>query len=224
MAKRLTEKQKEEIKINFLDNESVETLSEKFNCTKTTIIRNLKKSLGEIKYKEILNRLNTTFNYEDQKFLENENQLTIEKNKVNKSEDTSISKSRSNEDKIDPFESFIEITPLDHDFENVSQKDISSIPLSEINLPNVVFLIFKKEIELETKYLKDYPEWQFLPQNDLKRKTIEIHFDLKTAKRICNKDQKVLKVPNTDVFRIVAPILISRGISRIVTAENLISI
>ena len=220
MAKRLTEKQKEEIKIYFLDNQSVEFLSERFNCTKTTIIRNLKKSLGEIKYKEILNRLNTTFNYEDQKFLENENQLTIEKNKVNKSEDTSISKSRSNEDKIDPFESFIEITPLDHDFENVSQKDISSIPLSEINLPNVVFLIVKKEIELETKYLKDYPEWQFLPQNDLKRKTIEIHFDSKTAKRMCNKDQKVLKVPNTDVFRLVAPILMSRGISRIVTAEN----
>ena len=224
MAKRLTEKQKEEIKINFLDNQSVEFLSERFNCTKTTIIRNLKKSLGEIKYKEILNRLNTTFNYEDQKFLENENQLTIEKNKVNKSEDTSISKSRSNEDKIDPFESFIEITPLDHDFEDVSQKDISSIPLSEIKLPNMVFLIVKKEIELETKYLKDYPEWQFLPQNDLKRKTIEIHFDLKNAKRICNKDQKVIKVPNTDVFRIVAPILISRGISRLVTAENLISI
>jgi len=47
---------------------------------------------------------------------------------------------------------------------------------------------------------------------------------LKTAKRMCNKDQKVIKVPNTDVFRIVAPILMSRGISRIVTAENLISI
>ena len=224
MAKRLTEKQKEEIKINFLANQSVEFLSEKFNCTKTTIIRNLKKSLGEKKYKEILNRLNEPFDVEGENLLENENQLTIEKNKVNKSEDTSISKSRSNEDKIDPFESFIEITPLDHDFEDVSQKDISSIPLSEIKLPNMVFLIVKKEIELETKYLKDYPEWQFLPQNDLNRKTIELHFDLKTAKRMCNKDQKVIKVPNTDVFRIVAPILMSRGISRIVTAENLISI
>ena len=224
LAKRLTEKQKEEIKINFLDNQSVEFLSEKFNCTKSTIIRNLKKSLGEKKYKEILNKLNETFHYKDAKLLENDNELTDEKNKINKPIYTSISKGRSNEDKINPFESFIEITPLNHDFEDVSQKDISSIPLSEIKLPNMVFLIVKKEIELETKYLKDYPEWQFLPQNDLQRKTIEIHFDLKTAKRICNKDQKVLKVPNTDVFRIVAPILISRGISRIVTAENLISI
>ena len=224
LAKRLTEKQKEEIKINFLDNQSVEFLSEKFNCTKTTIIRNLKKSLGEIKYNEILNRLNATFDLKNKNLLENDNQQINEKNKINKTDDTSISIGISNEDKINPFESFIEITPLDHDFEAVSQKDISSIPLSEIKLPNMVFLIVKKEIELETKYLKDYPEWQFLPQNDLQRKTIEIHFDLKTAKRICNKDQKVIKVPNTDVFRIVAPILMSRGISRIVAAENLISI
>ena len=224
LAKRLTEKQKEEIKINFLDNQSVEFLSEKFNCTKTTIIRNLKKSLGEIKYKEILNKLNETFHFKDEKLLENDNEPIYEKSIKNKLDNNSISIGRSNEDKINPFESFIEITPLEHDFEVVSQKDISSIPLSEIKLPNMVFLIVKKEIELETKYLKDYPEWQFLPQNDLKRKTIEIHFDLKTAKRICNKDQKVIKVPNTDVFRIVAPILMSRGISRIVTAENLISI
>ena len=222
MAKRLSEKQKEEIKINFLDNQSVEILSEKFNCTKTTIIRNLKKSLGEKKYEEILNRLNTQFNIKNEKLLENDNKQTFEENIIKKTDDTSIG--ISNEDKTSPFESFIEITPLDHDFEDVSQKDISSIPLSEIKLPNMVFLIVKKEIELETKYLKDYPEWQFLPQNDLKRKTIEIHFDLKTAKRICNKDQKVIKVPNTDVFRIVAPILMSRGISRIVAAENLISI
>jgi len=222
LAKRLSEKQKEEIKINFLDNQSVEILSEKFNCTKTTIIRNLKKSLGEKKYKEILNRLNEPLDIEGEDFLENDNKQTFEENIIKKTDDTSIG--ISNEDKTSPFESFIEITPLDHDFEDVSQKDISSIPLSEIKLPNMVFLIVKKEIELETKYLKDYPEWQFLPQNDLKRKTIEIHFDLKTAKRICNKDQKVIKVPNTDVFRIVAPILMSRGISRIVAAENLISI
>ena len=59
---------------------------------------------------------------------------------------------------------------------------------------------------------------------DLKRKTIEIYYDLKTAKRDCMKEQKVIKVPNTDVFRIVSPILISRGITRIVSAEKLIAL
>ena len=88
----------------------------------------------------------------------------------------------------------------------------------------VVYIVVSKNIELEIKFLKDYPEWEFLPDEDLNRKTIEIYLDLKIAKRVCGKDQKVIKVPNTDVFKIVSPILISRVISRIVSAEKLIAI
>ena len=85
-------------------------------------------------------------------------------------------------------------------------------------------MIVNKNIELEIKLLKDYPEWNFLPNSDLNRKTIEIYNDIKVAKRFCNKEQKVIKVPNTDVFRIVAPTLISRGISRIIYSEQLIAL
>ena len=85
-------------------------------------------------------------------------------------------------------------------------------------------MIVDKKIELEVKLLKDYPEWGFLPESDLKRKSIEIHNDLQIARRICNKDQKVIKVPNTDVFKIVAPLLASRGISRIVSNDKLIAL
>ena len=85
-------------------------------------------------------------------------------------------------------------------------------------------MIVNKNIELEIKLLRDYPEWEFLPNDDLKRKTIEIYFDIKIAKRVCSKEQKVIKVPNTDVFRIASPILISRGISRIVSSEKLIAL
>ena len=85
-------------------------------------------------------------------------------------------------------------------------------------------MIVSKNIELEIKLLSDYPEWEFLPNEDLKRKTIEIYFDLKIAKRNCSKEQKVIKVPNTDVFRISSSILISKGISRIIAAEKLIAL
>ena len=88
----------------------------------------------------------------------------------------------------------------------------------------MVYMVVDKNIELEIKLLKDYPQWDFLPNIDLNRKTIEIFNDIKVAKRFCKKEQKVIKVPNTDVFRIVAPILISRGISRIVSSEQLISL
>ena len=82
----------------------------------------------------------------------------------------------------------------------------------------------ENKIELQTKILRDYPDWQFLAQNELDRKTIEIFFDLKIAKRFCNKEQKVIKVPNTNVFKLVAPLLQSRGITRIVSEDQLIAL
>ena len=51
-------------------------------------------------------------------------------------------------------------------------------------------MVVDKNIELETKYLREYPDWQFLSQEELNRKTIEIHADIKIAKRYCNKAQK----------------------------------
>ena len=72
--------------------------------------------------------------------------------------------------------------------------------------------------------LKEYPDWQFLPEDDLERKTLKVFFDINSAKNFCKKDQKVIKVPNTNVFNIVAPILLSRGITRIVSDEKLIAL
>ena len=84
-------------------------------------------------------------------------------------------------------------------------------------------MIVDKKIELDIKYLRDYPNWDFLSEDELSRKTIRIYTDLKIAKSFCTKEQKVIKVPNTNVFKIAAPFLISKGISRIVTDDKLIS-
>ena len=202
MAKRLTEKQKSEIAENFKNGKTIEALSEDFNCTILTITRNLKKNLGEKIFKELAkkNKISDEFN----------NAQTFD---VNKSENNNFS-----------TEQFIEISPLHFDLENFPRKELASIPLHEVDFPKVVFMIVDKNIELEIKLLKDYPEWEFLPNEDLKRKTIEIYCDLKLAKRACSKEHKVIKVPNTDVFRIVSPILISRGISRIVSVDKLIDL
>ena len=47
MAKRLTEKQKKLIITSFKDGSTIEHLSKEFECTDSTIIRNLKKYLGD---------------------------------------------------------------------------------------------------------------------------------------------------------------------------------
>ena len=88
----------------------------------------------------------------------------------------------------------------------------------------MVYMVVDKNIELNIKSLRDYPQWQYLSESELNRKTIEIFFESKLAKLKCNKDQKVIKVPNTKVFQIVRPILISKGISRIVNNDQLIAL
>ena len=77
----------------------------------------------------------------------------------------------------------------DYEIDNLPQKDLAS-HISEVDLPNVVYMVVDKKIELTTKYLKEYPEWQFLSQDELNRKTIEIYFELKLAKRDCKKNKK----------------------------------
>ena len=225
MAKRLSEEQKKEITKRFSSGESIDKLSDDFTCTNTTIIRNLKKSLGEIKYKELIIMGKSS----DQLLRKEYQNVTISKDKIIKKDQNGNKNNDSNiveniEQNFHEASPFIEITPLNYEIESSPQKDLSSIPISEIDFPKTVFMVVDKKIELEIKYLKDYPNWQFLSNEELKRKTIEIFDDLKVAKRICNKEQKIIKVSNTDVFRLVAPILLSKGISRIVNSDILIAL
>ena len=227
MTKRLTEKQKEEIVKSFKTGTAIDVLSEKYFCTISTITRNLKKTLGDTKYKEFLN-INKSL---ESKSIKNQNQNNNLRELNSNNEDLrndSINSTFLDENKIAstfaPIDSFFEIPPVDFEMDDSSRKELSSVPISDIDFPKVVYIVVDKKIELEIKLLKDFPEWGFLPLNDLNRKTIEIFFDLNLAKRSCNKEQKVLKVPNTDVFRIAAPFLLRKGISRIVCAENLIAL
>ena len=226
MSKRLSEKQKDEISNFFVNGKTIDELSIEFNCTKLTISRNLIKKLGEQKYKELIfsaKSFKESIKKKDQiNFIRNENEI-----KKDNLEENLYNSKVSNDKKEEEFlaiNSFMEIAPLDYEIDAVSQKDLSSIPISDIDFPQTVFMIVDKKIELETKFLKDYAEWQFLSNDELNRKTIQIFEDLKNAKRFCSKDQKVIKVPNTDVFKIVAPLLVSRGISRIVSDDKLIAL
>ena len=210
MAKRLSSEIKKEILNLFIGSKcSIDEISTQFECTKATIARNLKKELGNEKYKEIIKSR-----------IPKNNSENLNKEIKYKENQRNVLTFNQEEQELN----FIELAPLDYEIDNVPRKELSSVPIQEIKFPNVVYMIVDKKIELEIKLLKDYPDWEFLPSEDLNRKTIEIYFDLKRAKKVCSKEQKVIKVPNTDVFRIVSPILISKGISRIVSPDTLIAL
>ena len=221
MSKRLSEKQKEEIIQSFYNGKTLEELSEEFKFTKLTITRNLKKYLGDNKFREINSKKKLLSN----SFLSHKNSS---KNDVLEQSDKEILSQKNLKgdfnDGITPLDQFLELVPLDYEIENSPQKDLSSIPISDVDLPSTVYMIVDKNSELQTKLIKDCPDWQFLSEDELLRKTIEIYLDLKVAKRFCNKEEKVIKVPNTEVFKIASPILLSKGISRIVLLDKLISL
>ena len=160
MAKRLSEKNKEEIIKLFIDGKTVENLATKFNCAKLTISRNLKKEIGEKRFKELTSRSNYLHSQSDN---EQKNIYT----------DKSVNKQTFVENKNEEFtkiNQFTEIVPLDYEIDSAEQKDLSSVPISEIDFPKIVYMIVDKTIELEVKYLRDFPSWEFLSKEELNRK------------------------------------------------------
>ena len=225
MTKRLTEKQKEEIVKSFKSGMTIDSLSEKYSCTNNTIIRNLKKSLGDSKFKESLNITKSL----EEKSRKNKKNASLKEKVV--SEDLNkdsfnykLLNENINASNFAPIDAFFEIAPMDLNIDTTQQKDLSSVSITEVELPKIVYMVVDKEVELETKLLREFAEWNFLSEKDLNRKTIEIFYDLKSAKKSSKKEQRVIKVPNSDVFKITAPILLSRGISRIVSSEVLIAL
>ncbi len=224
MAKRFTPELLLELLKSFKSGSTIDELSTKYKCTKLTISRNLKKNIGEKKYKEILlstkslslktskksKKINETHSINESRTIDEKSNVSNEKDLQNKESFSSVT--------------FMEIPPMDFQIEALPQKDLTSVPISDVDFPKIVYMIVDKKIELEIKLLKDYPEWHFLPEEDLQIKTIEIYFDLKRAKRDCKKDQKVIKVPNPNVFIIASKIMVSRGISRIICDKQLISL
>ena len=199
LPKKLSDIQKSEILESFKEGSETIQIAKKYNFSNATIIRQLKNMMGSDAYYKFKKRKSSS--------------------NLNLIENPSINASKNENEDI-----FFEVVPLTEGVELNSQKDLSSLPIMDFEFPNTAYMIVDKVTELETKFLKDYPEWQFLPKDDLNRKTIQIYFDLKNAKRDCTKDQKLIKVPNTDVFKIVSPILISRGITRIITEDKLLAL
>ena len=219
MVKKVTELQKEEMLSSFMGGASLNEISKEFKFTIPTITRQLKKILTEERFLRIKNQRNLEINpNESVDMLDSDDLIN------HQISDKEPLKKDSESFNIGKQDYFYEITAFNEKVEFENQKDISSKPIIDFSFPKVVYIIVDKKIELEIKYLKDYVEWSFLPELDLDRKTIQIFADQKNAKKFCNKNQKIIKVPDAKLFLKTSKILKSRGISRLIFEDSLISL
>ena len=130
---------------------------------------------------------------------------------------------------IDDYENidnnFEEIAPLlnGFDFDQEKQKSDFEI-LNYESLPESVYMIVDKKVELDLQPISDLPEWSFLPENELQRNAILLFSNQRSAKRICSRNQRVIKVPNTSVFKLSKSYLISKGITRLILEDSIIGL
>ena len=92
------------------------------------------------------------------------------------------------------------------------------------NLPESVYMIVDKKVELELQPISGLPEWSFLPENELQRNAILLFNNQRSAKRLCSRNQRVIKIPNTRIFKLSKSYLIAKGITRLILEDSIIGL
>ena len=210
MPRKVSEIEKKEILESFISGIDIKEIAKKYKYSSATISRQLKKFLNnddfeDIKIKNTKSRKNNT----------SQSEKKISQN--NRNLENNIKKEIYSED-------VFEVIPIIDGLVLDNQKELSSEPIIDAKLPEVVYLIVDKKIDLVPKLLKDYPEWSYMPEEDLKRTTLEIFSDPKHAKKFCSKNEKTIKIPNSKVFIIASKSLKAKGISRIIFEDLLLSL
>ena len=240
VSRRLTKTQKTEILEAYRSGDNTNALAEKYHCTPNTINRTVKTLLSESEYtllkkkrSKIINKKEKLVENEKVKQkkedLEKEGLLISFKEKVKEEDQYSViqkskdyDKDINNQNFDDNFE---EIAPLVSGFDFDLQKQKSDFEILDYEcLPESVYMIVDKKVELELQLISDLPEWSFLPENELQRKAILLFSNQRSAKRICSRSQRVIKIPNTSVFKLSQSYLISKGITRLILEDSIIGL
>ena len=249
VLRRLTKVEKDEILKEFRSGGSANDLAKKYDCSPNTINRTVKILLTNEEYnllkgkraKTKKNRFLLSKVKSDQvsESLEKEHiEVVVSNQKVDKNftleskdmkssiienaEDLNFNSSGLSQENENNFQ---EILPLVSSFGfEAKQQKVDCKNLDKVNLPESVYMLVDKKVELENQHISDLPEWSFLPEAELKRRVILLFLNQRSAKRNCSRNQKVIKIPNTDIFRISKSYLLKKGITRLIIEDSLISL
>ena len=106
----------------------------------------------------------------------------------------------------------------------VTQEPVSCIPLEEADLPASVYMLVDKTVELEARPLSEFTELGLLPPGEEERQALQVFVNPRNAKRLCGRSQRVIKIPDTRIFKRTARYLVAKGISRLVIENGVYSL
>ena len=121
-------------------------------------------------------------------------------------------------------EDFHEIVPLLGDFSLGDQVNVPCKPFSSAIIPEVVYLVVDRSVELDSRALREFPELGSLDDEEQNKLAICLFSNQRSAKRHCGRNQRVIKVPDRNILNISRRFLLARGITRLILEGTLISL
>ena len=118
-------------------------------------------------------------------------------------------------------EEFHEVAVLPVDLPQVNTQQVQCLPFEAGVLPDSVYMLVDKTVELDPRPLSEFPELGVADPDDQDRQALCLFTSPRTAKRLCGRSQRVIKVPDTQVFTITTRHLVARGITRILVEGSL---
>jgi hypothetical protein len=94
--------------------------------------------------------------------------------------------------------------------------EIRPLPLTAADLRGSAWMLVDKTVELQARPLSEFTELGRLPAEEQDRQALMVFVNPRQAKRHCGRTQRVIKIPDPQVFSRTAPYLLAQGISRVV--------
>ena len=123
-----------------------------------------------------------------------------------------------------PMDVFTELVPLIGVAGLSGSAPMETQPLSPGVLPDSVYMLVDKVVELDARPLRDFPELGPLDTVDQDRQGLFLFANPRAAKRQCGRSQRVIKVPDTTVFERTSSYLLKRGITRLVMEGTVVAV
>ena len=119
---------------------------------------------------------------------------------------------------------FHEIAVLPVDLPQVTTQQVICRPFASELLPDSVYMLVDKTVELDPRPLSEFPELGLSDPLEQQRQALCLYASPRTAKRQCGRSQRVIKVPDPQVFEQTSSYLLARGITHLVVEGSLFAL
>ena len=234
--RRLSDSEKQDLVGRYKAGESTPALAEAFGCSPNTVSRTVKALLPADAYAALKASRQKGLATPTPPIVTEAEQPEVDEVDSLKEVDTSLAlddaddfgedseEELAEDDDNASVETFTELVPL-LGVGNLSDRPLNQAqPFSVDLLPDSAYMLVDKVVELDARPLKEFPELGLLDDAEQERQGLCLFASPRAAKRQCGRSQRVIKVPDTAVFKRTSSYLLARGITRLVLDGTLIAL